>query len=63
MSMRVNTIVTHLRAEESFALIEFLDQVREVLLRTYGDDVKAMLQEASQREAQQELQSVDDEPF
>jgi len=59
MSMRVNTIVTHLRAEEAFALIEFLDQVREVLLRTYGDDVKAMLQEASQRE----LWVEDEAPF
>ena len=63
MSMRVNTIITHLRAEDAHTLIEFLDQVRDALMQAYGDDVKAMLQEASQREAQQELQSVDDEPF
>ena len=47
MSMRVNTIVTHLRPEEALTLIEFLDQVREVLMRSYGDDVKAMLQQAA----------------
>ena len=63
MSMRVNTIITHLRAEESFALIEFLDQVREVLLRTYGDDVKAMLREASQPALQRKLRVEDEEPF
>ena len=47
MSMRVNTIITHLSPEEAITLIEFLDQLREVLMQTYGDDMKTMLQEAS----------------
>lgn len=63
MSMRVNTIITHLRAEDAYTLIEFLDQVRDALIQTYGDDVKAILQEASQRASQQQLWSEDDEPF
>jgi len=28
-------------------LIEFLDQVREVLMQTYGDNIKTTLQEAT----------------
>lgn len=47
MSMRVNTIITHLSPEEAITLIEFLDQVREVLMQTYGDNIKTMLQEAT----------------
>lgn len=63
MSMRVNTIITHLRAEDAYTLIEFLDQVRDALIQTYGDDVKAILQAASQRASQQPLWGEDDEPF
>jgi hypothetical protein len=48
MTMRVNTIVTHLRPEDAYTLIEFLDQLRDMLIQTYGDEVKTMLQEASQ---------------
>ena len=51
MSMRVNTIITHLSPEEAITLIEFLDQVREVLMQNYGGDIKTMLQEASRRES------------
>jgi hypothetical protein len=47
MSMRANTIVTHLRPEDALTLIEFLDQVRDVLVHTYGDEVKAMQQASS----------------
>ena len=51
MIMRVNKIVTHLRPGEAYTLIEFLDQLRDVLMQTYGDDITAMLQEASQHVA------------
>ena len=51
MSMRVQTIVTHLRAEDAYTLVEFLDQLRAMLMHTYGDEIKVMLQEASQRES------------
>lgn len=61
--MRINTLVTHLRPEEAATLIEFLDQVREVLIGVYGDEVKAMLREASQPVRQRELWAEDDEPF
>ena len=47
MTMRINTIVTHLRAEDALTLIEFLDQLRELLIQTYGDEIKTMLQVAA----------------
>ena len=45
MSMRINTIVTHLRPDDAHTLIEFLDQLRTVLMQTYGREIEAMLQE------------------
>lgn len=59
--MRVNRIVTHLRAEDAYTLVEFLDQLREVLMQTYGDDITAMLKEASQHDTQDDY--VDDGAF
>ncbi len=57
MSMRINTVVTHLRPEDAHTIIEFLDQLRYVLLQNYGNDIRAMLQEATttfERESAQE---------
>ncbi len=51
MIMRVNKIVTHLRPEEAYTPVEFLDQLREVLMQTYGDDITAMLKEAMQHDS------------
>lgn len=51
MSMRVNTFVTHLRPEDATTLIEFLGQLHDVLMRNYGDEIMAMLQEASTRKS------------
>lgn len=50
MIMRVNKIVTHLQPGEAYTLVEFLDQLREVLMQTYGDDITAMLKEAMQND-------------
>lgn len=50
MSMRVNTIVMHCRPEDAYTLIEFLDQLRDMLMESYGDEMRAMLQEASPQE-------------
>ena len=47
MNMRVNTIITHLSPEAAITLVEFLDQLRAVLMQTYGDDIKKLLQQAS----------------
>lgn len=49
MTLRIHKIATYLRADEAYTLIEFLDQLREVLMETYGDEIADMLREASQR--------------
>ena len=49
MTMRVSKITTHLRPEDAYTIIEFLDQLREMLMQTYGDEIVALLQEASQQ--------------
>jgi hypothetical protein len=62
MNMRVNTVITHLRAEDAITLIEFLDHLRDVLARTYGPDIMAMMQHVgAQQQAAQS--SNEDVPF
>ena len=51
MSMRINTIVTHLPPDDAHTLIEFLDQLRTVLMQTYGREIEAMLQECRTQHA------------
>ncbi len=67
MSMRVHKLTTYLQAEEACTLIEFLDQLREVLMHAYGDDITAMLCQASSPPAPPPLQPWeifgDEEPF
>ena len=38
------------RADEAYTLIEFLGQLRDVLMEAYGDEIADMLREATQRE-------------
>ena len=59
--MRVHRIITHLRPEEAYTLVEFLDQLHDVLMQTYGDDITTMLQEASQHDSP--VDCGDDEVF
>ena len=48
-------------AEEAITLIEFLDQLREVLMQSYGDDMKTILQQASTGGTRNV--KVNDQPF
>ncbi len=52
--MRTHRLTTYLLAEEACTLIEFLDQMRDMLLQAYGDDITAMLQQADGPQAPQE---------
>ena len=62
MSMRIIKIAAHLRPEGAHTLIEFLDDVRDTLMQTYGAEIRAMLQEAiTTREVGRAEE--DDEPF
>ncbi len=38
MSMRVNKLTTFLEPDEAYTIIEFIDQLRDVLMQNYGDD-------------------------
>ncbi|MCY0915650.1 hypothetical protein [Massilia antarctica] len=59
--MRINTIITHLRPDDAHTLIEFLDQLRTVLMQTYGCEIEAMLQECCTQHT--ENADDDDVPF
>ena len=65
MSMRTHRLTTYLRAEEACSLIEFLDQLRVMLLETYSDDITAMLQQNSAQQHQCEPRDLfdDEEQF
>ena len=60
MSMRVHKLITHLRPEDAYTLVEFLDQVRDMLVQTYGDEIGAWLQEAS---SQNPERAFNDDPM
>ncbi len=63
MMMRVNQITTHLRLEDAYTIVEFLDQLRAMLMQTYGDKIVALLQEASQPGPTLREWRAQDEPF
>jgi hypothetical protein len=63
MSMHTHRLITYLQPGEAYTLIEFLDQVREVLMATYGDAIRVMLQEASALPSRQIDLFGDDGPF
>ena len=63
--MRTHRLTTYLQAEEACTLIEFLDQVRDMLLEAYGDDITATLQQNSAQQHQCEPRDLfdDEEQF
>ena len=62
MSMRIHKLTTYLQPEDAYTIIEFLDQLRDMLMQTYGDEIRVMLQEAS-RNNPTPKEWNDDEPF
>ena len=62
MSMRIHKLTTYLQPEDAYTIIEFLDQLRDMLMQTYGDEIRVMLQEAS-RHNPTPKEWNDDEPF
>lgn len=61
MSMRTLSLTTHLQPEDAYTLIEFLDQLRDALMHSHGDDITAMLRQASTRQGP--TAPRDDDPF
>ena len=62
MNMRILKIVTRLRAEDAHTLIEFIDELRDTLMQTYGAKIRAMLQHATTR-TQATDRTEEDPPF
>lgn len=58
--MRIIKMATRLRAEDAHTLIEFLDDLRDTLMQTYGAEIRAMLQDATTEDANG---SEEDAPF
>ena len=46
MSLSVTRLYTHWSADEAYLVIQFLDQLREQLIETYGDEIIEMLKAA-----------------
>jgi hypothetical protein len=49
MNMRIHKLITYLQPEDAYAIIEFLDQLRDMLMQSYGVEIRSMMQEASPR--------------
>lgn len=62
MSIRVIKVVTRLRPEDAHTLIEFLDDVRDTLMLTYGLEIRAMLKAATTTRESEDAEE-DEEPF
>ncbi|MBK8974090.1 MAG: hypothetical protein IPM37_23015 [Hahellaceae bacterium] len=46
MTMRHHYLVTHWTPEEAHTILEFLDQLRELIWQNYGCEIVAMQQDA-----------------
>lgn len=64
MSLSITHLPTHWDAGEAYTVIAFLDLLRDQLWETYGDDITAMLQDAStaQPKEQQIALDFEDDP-
>lgn len=47
MTMKLTQLTTHWDAGDAYCVITFLDELREVLLAVYGNDIEEMLKQAS----------------
>jgi hypothetical protein len=47
MSLSITHLPTHWNTAEAYTVIAFLDVLRDQLWETYGEDITAMLQDAS----------------
>ena len=64
MSLSITHLPTHWDAGEAYTVIAFLDLLRDQLWETYGDEITAMMQDASSvpPNEQQIALDFDDEP-
>ena len=67
MTMKLTQLKTHWNADDAYTVISFLDELRDVIWDTYGDDIIQMLKDASSHDApsdeSDECELNDDIPF
>lgn len=39
MTMKMTQLITHWEADEALSMIQFLDEIKELLWRTYGEEI------------------------
>jgi hypothetical protein len=64
--MRTHRLTTYLQAEQACSVIEVLDQLREVLLQAYAEDITALLRQTTrppQPPCQQRDLFEEEDPF
>lgn len=47
MTMKLTQLTTHWDVDDAYCVIAFLDELRDVLMATYGDDIREMLKQDS----------------
>lgn len=64
MSLSITHLPTHWDAGEAYTVIAFLDLLRDQLWETYGDEITAMMQDASSAQPNERQIALDfeDEP-
>lgn len=59
MTMRFTQMVTFWNAGDAYTVIQFLDELRELLWNTYGEQIIEMMQEASAEQCHQDDEQRD----
>lgn len=61
--MRHTYFTTHWTPEEAHSIIQFLDELREILMHTYGNDIHdAMYRQRMQQQHAKPFADTSDEP-
>ena len=63
VTTKLTQLTTHWDAADAYAVIAFLDELRNVLLASYGDDIAAMLKASSHDHRQQQFEFSEDNNF
>ena len=62
MSLSITHLPTHWDTAEAYTVIAFLDVLRDQLWETYGEDITAMLQDASNAADEHQIElALDDD--
>ena len=60
MTMKVLKLYLHCSTDEALTLIEFIDQIRDVVVEHYGEDIVQAAQQELEEQSEQITLPVDD---